>query len=313
MQATGRNREAGAALEREGISFQACDLAADAGVVHRLVDGCDAVVHAAALTSPWGTRREFRAANVTAARYVIDACIRTGVKRLVHISSPSVFFDFKDQPNLKEDAPWIEPPANLYIETKREAEFLVLQAVAGGLDAIMLRPKALFGPGDTALLPRIVRVARRGFFPLFGEGDPLMDLTWIGDAVAAVRLALNAPASCRGRVYNITSGDPQPRNAVLRAMLESCGLQVRFRRIPLNRALAVASVMETISRVFTLSRWEPLATRYSVGVQGFPQTLDISAARADLGYDPQTDVLAALRECGAEWRAAHDSHIKNGS
>jgi nucleoside-diphosphate-sugar epimerase len=311
--ATGRNAKAGAALEREGIAFRACDLATDPEAVQHLAEGCDAVVHSAALTSPWGTRREFQAANVTAVRHIIEACVKVGVTRLVHISSPSVFFDFKDQPSLKEDAPWAYPPANLYIETKREAEALVLQAVAGGLDAIMLRPKALFGPGDSALLPRVVRVARRGFFPLFGEGDPLMDLTWIGDAAEAVRLALRAPASCRGKVYHITSGDPQPRNAVLSSMLEGCGLTVRFRRIPLNRALAVASVMEFVSRVFTLSRWEPLATRYSVGVLGFPQTLDISAARADLGYAPDTKVIPALRECGLQWRAEHAPQLETTS
>lgn len=302
---TGRNPALGAALESEGIVFHACDLSANPGAVQSLLDGCDAVVHAAALTSPWGLRRDFEAANVTATQYVAKACLHAGVRRLVHISSPSVSFDFKDQPMIKEDAPWAEPPANLYIQTKRAAEQVVLRAVEEGLDALMLRPKALFGPGDTALLPRIVRVARRGFFPLFGNKDPLMDLTAIHDAAEAVRLALLAPSACCGRAYHITSGDPRPRGAVLEALLSSCGLQVKYRPIPLTRALAAASLMEFVSRWLTQSRWEPLATRYSVGVLAFPQTLDICAARADLGYAPHTDVLAALRDCGLQWRAAH--------
>ncbi len=309
--ATGRNAAIGAQLQRDGIAFRSCDLSADLKTVRDLVQGCDAVVHAAALTSPWGRRSAFTAANVTATRHVIQACAQAGVRRLVHISSPSVSFDFKDQPAIKEDVPWAEPPANLYVATKREAESLVLQAVREGLDAIMLRPKALFGPGDTALLPRVVRVARRGLFPLFGEGDPLMDLTWIGDAVEAVLLALRAPASCAGRAYHITSGDPQPRGLVLRSMLEGCGLNVRYRRIPLRRALAGAFVMELASRWFTFSRWEPLATRYSVGVLAYPQTLDISAARADLGYAPHTDVCASLRECGLRWREAHEAKTQS--
>ena len=307
---TGRNLDMGAALEQDGVTFRACDLSADAAEVRKLVEGCDAVVHAAALSSPWGTPAQFQAANVTATQHIVSACTATGVKRLVHISSPSVTFDFKDQPFIKEDAPWSEVPANLYIATKREAESLILKAVADGLDAVMLRPKALFGPGDTTLLPRVLRVARRGFFPLFGDSDPLMDLTWIGDAVESVRLALHAPVSCNGRVYHITSGDPQPRNVVFGAMLESCGLTVRFRKIPLHRAIAVAGVLEAISRWLTFSRWEPPATRYSVGVLGFPQTLDISAARADLNYAPKSDVCALLRECGRQWREANASSIK---
>lgn len=305
--ATGRNAALGAELQREGIAFRACDLSADPGAVHEMVENCDAVVHAAALTSPWGSLADFTAANVTATRHIIEACEQTRVPRLVHISSPSVTFDFKNQPAVKEDAPWSLRPANHYIATKRIAETLVKEAAARGLEAVSLRPKALFGPGDTALLPRIVRVARSGTFPLIGTGDPLMDLTSISDAVTSVLLALRAPASCRGRVYHITSGDPQQRSAVLRTMLEACGLPVSHRRVPLGRALAAAAVLEAASRVFTLGRWEPPFTRYSVGVMGYEQTFDISAARAELGYAPQTDVIAALRECGLQWRRDHPS------
>ncbi len=306
--ATGRNVRAGAILMRESkdIIFQACDLAGEPAIVQCLAEGCDAVVHSAALTSPWGRRSSFVAANVTATEHVLAACHKAGVKRLVHISSPSVTFDFKDQPHHREDAPWSPIPANEYVETKRLAETLVRDAVTRGeIEAIMLRPKALFGPGDTTLLPRIIRVARRRTFPIFGDRDPLMDLTWIDDAVQAVLLALGAPSSCSGGVYHITSGDPQPRSKVLNTVLEACDIPVKYRMITLQRALTAVGWMERISRLFTRSRWEPPATRYSVAALAFDQSLDISAARTQLGYDPQTDVLARLRECGLAWRQEH--------
>lgn len=303
--ATGRDISKGGLLARKGLTFHACDLATDAADLDHVIERCDAVVHCAALSAPWGRRSEFMAANVTATRHVVEACIRSGVKRLVHISSPSVAFDFKEQGTLREDAPWCASPANDYIATKRESENLVLHTAARGLDAIVLRPKALFGPGDTTLLPRVIRVARRGGFPLLGDGDPMMDLTWIGDAVQAVQLALRASSSHRYKVFSITSGDPQPRSAVLRTMLEACGLPVRFRRVGLGRALALAALLELVSRGLTLGRWEPPLTRYSVGALGYGQTLDISAARDGLGYAPDTDVLNLLAQTGREWRLAN--------
>jgi nucleoside-diphosphate-sugar epimerase len=305
--ATGRDVRRGAALEESGITFEPCDLSAEAATVERLVNGCDAVVHAAALSAPWGRRTDFLGANVTATKHVVQACERAGIKRLVHVSSPSVLFKFQEQRALTENTVWSGPPANDYIATKRAAETIVLGAAGRGLDAIILRPKALFGPGDTTLLPRMIRVVRRGRFPLLGEGDPLMDLTWIGDAVQAVIAALQAPPACRGRVYHVTSGDPQPRGTVLHTLLEACGLPVRFRRVSLGKALAMAGLLEMLSRVVTLGRWEPPLTRYSVGALAYSQTLDISAAREDLHYAPQTEVLAALRDCGAKWQAAQAS------
>ncbi len=301
--ATGRCERQGHALEQAGLDFRACDLSADAAAVSRLTAGCNAVVHCAALSSPWGERSAFESANVTATRHILAACRAASVGRLIHISSPSVTFDFKDQPLLKENAPWSSRAANAYISTKREAECLVRAAT--DLNTIILRPKALFGPGDTTLLPRLIRVAKRGSFPLFGEGDPLMDLTLIDDAVHAVRLALKAPEACKGKAYHVTSGDPRPRSAVLSTMITACGLPCHFRRIPLSAALTVASLLEATSRLFTLGRWEPPITRYSVGALAYEQTLDISAARQDLGFAPTTDLLHALTKTGSNWRTQY--------
>lgn len=300
----GRDVRSGQALEEDRIAFSAFDLAQDLDRLERLVAGHDSVVHCAALSSPWGRLRDFVAANVTATQNVIQACERGGVKRLVHISSPSVLFAFENRRGLTESEPWTSPPANHYVATKRQAENLVQNAASRGVPAVVLRPKALFGPGDNALLPRALRVAKRGTFPELGDGDPAMDLTWIGDAVDAVRLALEAPPECLGRTYHITSGDPQPRGTVFRTVFEACGLRVRFRRVDLRRALAASSALEAISRTFTLGFWEPPFTRYSIGALGFERTLDIRAARDELGYQPDTSVLARLRDTGTAWMSA---------
>jgi len=296
---TGRNPVAGEALRRDGFAFTCCDLAEEPGLLCRLAEGCEAVVHCAALSSPWGAMRDFQACNVTATRQVLAACRETGA-RLIHISSPSVLFDFAHHRELREDASWPEEVANHYIATKREAERLVRDTPE--VASIILRPKAMIGPGDTTLLPRVIRLARRGIFPCFGGGDPRLDLTWIDDAALAVRLALEAGDHCRGKIYHITSGQPLPGAEAFALLFEACGLRVRFLPVAIKPALALAGMLERCSRLFTGGRWEPPVTRYTVGSLAFEQTLDISAARRDLSYAPQKDIREALVECGEQWR-----------
>jgi nucleoside-diphosphate-sugar epimerase len=301
--ATGRNAAAGRTLEDAGIAFTACDLAKDIDTLAKLATRSTYVVHCAALSSPWGKFADFHAANIVATNHVLAACKEAKIDRLIAISTPSVSFAFAPQRDLREDAPWLEPAANHYIATKRLAERAVLTS---GIPSIVLRPKALFGPGDTTLIPRVLKVAARGRFPLFGE-DCLLDLTWINDAVAAIELSLTASASSLGKVYQITSGQPLSRRLVLETLFAACGLTVTLRPLPLSFALGLGSALEWISRLATLSNWEPPLTRYSVGALGYGQTLDISAARNDLLYAPQTDILARLQDCGHAWRNQHPS------
>ncbi len=295
---TGRNVRAGEALALEGFRFEPLDLAGCGSKLHLLARNCDAIVHCAALSSPWGPKRAFDEANVRATRNVLEAC-RSGGARLVHLSTPSVSFGFTRNQDQREDAAWPMPPANHYIATKREAENLVKQHEK--VQSIILRPKAIIGPGDTSVLPRVMRAARRGYFPLFTRDEPLLDLTWIDDATEAIRLALEAPDSRCGQVYHITSGQPIPAAEAFALLFEACGLEVRLVPVSAEAALRIASLFEWSSRIATAGHWEPPLTRYSVGSLAFPQTLDISAARRDLGYLPRKDIREALQECGHHW------------
>ncbi|MFN8421869.1 MAG: NAD(P)-dependent oxidoreductase [Anaerolineae bacterium] len=138
----GRDAAAGAALEGAGVPFAPCDLTS-ADVAARIAERCraaDVVFHCAALSTPFGPASAFRAANVDGTAAVIGACRAAAVGRLVHVSSPSVSFRWADRPNVREDDP-LPRPATRYAASKRAAEDLVAAAVAGGLDAVVLRPR----------------------------------------------------------------------------------------------------------------------------------------------------------------------------
>ncbi|HEX6291977.1 MAG TPA: NAD-dependent epimerase/dehydratase family protein [Herpetosiphonaceae bacterium] len=252
--------------------------------------GMEAVFHVGALSAPWGRRADFFAINVDGTANVIAGCRQSGVARLIYVSSPSVVFDGRDQRDLAESVPYPRRFASVYSFTKKLGEDLVNHAAATGLSTVILRPKAIFGPGDTSLLPRLIAAARAGRLPQIGDGRNLVDLTYVDNVVSALLLALDAPTT--GRTYTITNGEHVALWAVIRTVLRHLNLSTELRRVPLKLALAAAAIME--ARAAITGR-EPLLTRYSAAILARTQTYDIGAARRDLRYTPQVSVAAGIR------------------
>lgn len=288
VRAIGRRRAAldklsGPAVEAIGVDLR------DREAVMAACEGVDCVVHAAALASPWGRRSDFFDTNVTGTVHVIDGCRRQGVTRLVHVSSPSVTFDGRDVRDATEDAPFPRRFMSHYCWTKKLAENAVREAT--GIDAVIIRPKAVFGPGDTTLLPRLLAAGRAGRLMQLGDGANLVDLTYVDNVVHSLRLALMRPDAA-GRIFTITNGEPVRLWEVIRRMLAAAGCSTDWRRIPYPLAYAAAALMEVRGR---LTATEPLLTRYSVALLGRTQTYCIDAARRWLGYDPIVTVEEGLQ------------------
>lgn len=301
--ATGRDAAAGAALARDGVRFVPADVC-DADALARLCVGRERVFHCAALSSLWGRKADFFSANVSGTERVIEACAAARVGRLIHVSSPSVCMDQKDRLQVEEDEPLPRTAINTYAWSKREAEQRVLAAAQRGLPVVVLRPQAVFGPGDRAIFPRILRVARRGTFPRFGNGESLIDVTCLANAIDALVLAATAPEHCLGQVYHISNGEPWNTEKLLSRLFQELGLVVRRPRVPFAVALALAGALEFFHRAMGLQH-EPRLTRYSVCVLARSRTLDITKARRDLGYRPAVDVETGIREFAAAWRVTH--------
>jgi nucleoside-diphosphate-sugar epimerase len=279
----GRNRERGNRLREMGVGFVAADIGEppDAALVDS-IGGADAFVHAAALSSAWGETAAFMRANVFGTRHAMALARAAGVRRFIFISSPSVVFRFADQTLVREDAP-LPKPINVYAASKQVAEAEVL--VARDLAPIILRPRAIYGPGDKALLPRLIRAAGRGLLPLLRGGFARTNLTYVEDAARAVEAALHAPPTLSGRIYNI-AGEEVPLRFVVEQAAARAGINVRWRPVPWPLALAAARLAETVARL-TPGRPEPAITAYGLGLLAFTQTLDTSAATADLGFVPK--------------------------
>ena len=251
--------------------------------------GCDAVVHCAALSAPWGDPREFVATNVAGTANLLTAARSAGVRRLVHISSPAVIFDGRDQHHLRDDAPYPPSFSSHYARSKQLAEQLVSAADAS-FETVILRPKAIYGDGDRALVPRLLRAAREGRLRQIGNGANVVDVTHVDDVVQSIECALDTTDGVGG-TFLITGGEHVPLWTMIRELLEGVGLRYPTRRIALPVALAAAAAMETLAAI---TRREPALTRYSALILARTQTYDIARARMLLGYAPRVTAEVGL-------------------
>lgn len=297
--ATGRSPAALAPLAQAGARIATADLASDP--LDDMVRGHTAVVNCAALAAPWGHRDVFVRNNVLTAERLLNASATAGVTRFVHISSPSIYAGFKHQIGVKEaftpPSRWSTP----YGETKWMSEQRVLDPRFASLEPVVLRPRAVFGEGDRAILPRILAVARKGLFPLMDGGSARVDVTYVANVVAAVELALSASSENAGRAYNITNGEPMSVRELLDRLFGALGIRVKYVPLPAHVAYGLASLSETVARLRP-SGGEPRLTRYGISLLARSLTLDISAARERLGYQPRISLQTGFERCGVWWR-----------
>lgn len=256
------------------------------------------IVHAAAHSSPWGHRAEFERANVDTTRAVLDYSRSLPVPpRVVFVSTASVLYRARDQAGVPDDAPADGPFVNAYAASKRAAERLV-EHYEG--EWVVLRPRAVFGAGDTTLLPRIVAAARAGRLPRIRpprSGPVLSDLVVIDTLVEHLVTALTSPALNR-RTLTVTNGEPVALQPTVFALLERIGVALPTRTVSRQGALLAATLLETAWRMLRPGV-EPPITRYSVIVYAFTKTFDARLCRDLLGA-PATTVADGLEQVVAE-------------
>ena len=284
------------ALRELGVRTVRGDLA-DPEVARRAAQGCEVVVHVAAIAGMWGPAADFERSNVEATRSVVAACRANGIAKLVFTSTPSVVHAGGDIRGGDESLPYATRFDSDYPRTKAIAERLVLAAADTTLGTVALRPHLVWGPGDTQLIPRILERARAGRLRFVAGGHALIDTTYVDDAVTAHLCALDAvrpSAPCSGRPYFISSGEPRPFREVVNAILAAAGLPPETRSIPLPVAVGLGAVAETVWRLLGRADLPPM-TPFLARQLATAHWFDISAARRDLGYSPQVGLDEGFR------------------
>jgi len=266
----------------------------DREVVARCMQGVAVVHHVAAafreLNLP---RSHYRAVNVEGTRNVLDAALAEGVRKFIYCSTCGVHGNV-ERPPAGEDAPI--QPADYYQQTKYDAEPIVQSFLARGLKTTILRPAAIYGPGDPGRFYLIFRQLQRGWFPMFGDGRVLYHPLYIENFLDAFVLAMDESRGL-GEAYLIADERYLTIEELVRAAAAAMGVEARFRRYPVWPIVAAGHVVEALCRPFGIE--PPIHPRR---VDWYRQTraFRIDKARRDLGYQPRIGLDEGLRRA-CQW------------
>lgn len=252
------------------------------------------VFHAAAVIHPAGRTREFFDVNVGGTELVLDAAVRSGSARFVHVSSNSVCgANPGPDDRFTEESPYA--PYMGYGQSKEEAERLVARASdRGDLETVVVRAPWFYGPFQPDRQTRFLATARRGRFPLVGDGSNRRSMVYTQNLVDGLLLAASVPAAA-GRTYWIADGEPVAMRdviATVRAAFVAEGMEVSggSPRMPRLVGVVAEHVDALLQRGGRYSQ-----TIHVLGELKDTIACDISRARRELGYEPQVDLLEGMR------------------
>jgi len=293
------NRGLYPALDRLGVRQLRGDLA-DRDAVVAAAQGCEAIFHNAAKAGAWGSYDSYHRANVVGTDNVLAACRTHRIDRLVYTSSPSVTHRATHPVagGSADDVPYGEGFKAAYAATKMIAEKAVLAANDAGLATVALRPRLIWGPGDNQLLPRLVERAKAGRLRFVGDGNNVIDTTYIDNAAQAHFNAfehLGPGAACAGRAYFISNGEPKTVREVVNGLLRAAGAPEVDKTIPFGAAYAVGAACEALWSLLPL-RGEPPMTRFLAEQLSTTHWYDMAPAARDFGYRPLVSFHEGLTE-----------------
>jgi 2-alkyl-3-oxoalkanoate reductase len=298
--ATGRVIRPTHFVEHSKVNYLLGDLE-NTDFVSGLVKKVDYIIHAAALSSPWGKHSEFEKANVFTMNNLINAAKIHNIKRFIYVSTPSLYFNGQDRFDVKESEQLPTAFVNAYSKTKYEAELALEKS---GIPYVTLRPRALIGRGDTIIMPRLIRAFKEGKLKIIGDGKNIVDLTSLANVADSIELALFVSDTGLNQTYNITNGEPVQLWETIEKVLSLLGHEMNKKKIPYSVVKFISQIMELKAKLTNYK--EPALTTYGVGILAKSFTMDISKAKSLLGYSPKISTDEAIDEFVSWYRKIND-------
>ena len=245
--------------------------------------GMDWVFHCAAKVEDFGDPDDFYRTNVTGTNNLITDCIVAGVSHFLFLSTEAVLLDGYSKTNMTEQTPYPLVTPFLYSRTKMAAEKLVRATSADDLKTYIVRPRMVWGPGDSHFLPELKKMCERKALVWIDKGEHLTSTTHIRNLVHGVDLVVAKGKP--GEVYFITDEEPILIRDFLRGLLDSQGLAPPRFSLPGFLVRGLAQVVEPLWVLLRLPSKPPL-TKLGASFLSRDGTVDISKAKSELGYRP---------------------------
>lgn len=290
-------------LVQRGITVSRGDVR-DPRAVAAAVRGKDMVLHLAAMMDVWRPMQDYHAVNVTGTQNVCRAALAEGVRRLVHLSSSSVYGMALGRP-ADEGFP-LAPFPDPYPVTKAAGDRVVQRMIAeNGLPAVIIRPDQIFGPGDHLHFGRMADRLRAGRGIIVGPGDNALPFVYVTDVVQGVLLALDHPNAI-GQAFNITHDHPLTQQQILAAIAHEVGARPPRRHVPYQALYAAGYVAERLASLSPAQHRPPI-TRLGVAFLGTDNRYAIGKAQRELGFRPMVNLRHGIQLTAMWYGRRHDS------
>lgn len=276
------------ALEKLGVEMFHGDIL-DSKSIETAARGKDVVFHLAAIARPMAIPdKEYFTVNEHGTRNVLDACLKCGTKKVIHMSSLSAVGPTRGDKPMDEKSPLM--PVDVYGESKMAAEKVVHEYVMRGLDVIILRPSMVFGPRDRELL-KLFKTINMGIFPI-RNGKGYIEFLYVENLVDACLLA--AKNGKKGEIYHINNGKSYHIQEISSCIADAEGKKLLPIRLPNFLLVFAGLAVEALSKI--IGKY-PLFCRSTViwMTRSFWYTTSSKAAK-ELGYKPKYSIEDGVKK-----------------
>ncbi|MFQ5565555.1 MAG: NAD-dependent epimerase/dehydratase family protein [Paracoccaceae bacterium] len=253
------------------------------------LDDVSVVYHVAGYSKDWGSWKIFRENNVEGVRNVIETARECGVRRVVHVSSVSVY-GFPGKTGVTEDAPFIARPDDRYVTTKTEGERLAMSYHGNGLEVTVIRPAGVYGPNDRTTTAQMAPAMLDGKFGYVDGGRHIMAPVYIDNLTQLIMLA-GSSSKAPGEAYNAIDDGLVTWREYAEWMCEDLGCANPRFSVPRHITWPLAVVVEKTAKLLG-KKESPLINKYRIRAVMADAHYSAEKAKRELGYRP----LVSTRE-----------------
>jgi len=260
--------------------------------------GADTVFHLAARASDWGEWRLFRLLNYEGVLNVLDAALRAGVGRILHVSSLGVHA-YRATFGADETHPR-DSKLNAYCVTKRMGEEAARQfGLEHDIDVTVVRPGLMpFGPRDTTSFAPLAPALEKGIYQFINGGNARICTAYVENLVEGMAMAAEKPEGV-GETFIIADDEPRSWREIMYAYCDALHAKRPRFSIPAYALYPVAAVMMGLWTAFPIPGMPPL-TFYRIRVSSQDLYFSNKKAKEVLGWKPRVSFEEGVQNT-IEW------------
>jgi len=268
----------------------------DRELVMKATEGQDLVFHVAAAFRELDVKpAHYYNVNVNGTRIVFEAAEKAKIKKVVYCSTQGVHGHINNPPG-NENSPIA--PEDYYQQTKYEGELVAREFMKKGMKVTILRPTAIYGPGDPERFYMIFKRVLKGSFPMFGSGKTLYHPVYIDNLVDAFILSMDLNKG-NGETYIIADEEYFTIKELVLRVAKVLNVNVKINHYPLRPLIILGYIVEKVCKPFGIA--PPIFPR-RVDWYRQVRAFEITKAKKELGYRPAIGIDEGLRRTAVWYR-----------